>query len=154
MDATCTRFLPHDYEGRRSYPVAATVDARRWARASNYGNRSCWTFAGNLHMETPFFHNALWLRFIDNESAKFSLIKGSSLAVGTNEIVYATWEECRIRRLYPWWERVSSSDNPVDKASRRDLRDLYHQGWRTVEPTLPSLWEQDLNIAVRTQSFQ
>ena len=97
------------------------------------------------------FRDALWLHFIDNESAKFSLIKGSSLATGANEIMHATWDACRRQNLYPWWDRVTSEDSPVDKASRHDLRDLYHQGWRFVEPTLPSLWEEDIRLAGRFQ---
>ena len=97
------------------------------------------------------FKNALWLHFIDNESAKYSLIRGSSLAEGTNDIVHATWDECRQRNLYPWWERVSSTDNPVDKASRRDLRDIYAQGWQFVKPSLPSIWDEEARFAGRFQ---
>ena len=87
-----------------------------------------------------------WLHFIDNESAKFSLIKGSSKAVYTNEIVHATWDLCRARRVYPWWERVASADNPVDKASRGDLRDLSNQRWRAVALALPAIWARDFNL--------
>jgi len=120
---------------------------KRWSRGDGCGNRIMEIEAVGplLAVSTwpSLFRDVLWLHFIDNESAKFSLIKGSSLAMGTNEIVHATWDECRKRRIYPWWERVSSSDNPVDKASRRDLRDLYGQDWQVVEPTLPSIWVRD-----------
>ena len=84
--------------------------------------------------------NALWIHFLDNEGAKFSLIRGSSRAVDTNDIVHATWTACRQRHLYPWWERVTSKDNPVDRASRGDLRDLYRQGWHVVPARLPDIW--------------
>ena len=98
--------------------------------------------------------DALWIHFVDNEAAKFSLIKGSSLAVDTHDIVHMTWEFCMQRRLYPWWDRVSTKDNPVDQASRRNLKDLYSQGWQIVEPTLPHLWACDLVHSGEDQSFQ
>ena len=85
----------------------------------------------------------MWIDFVDNEGAKHSLIKGSSKAVHTNQIVFTTWETCRARRLYPWWERVSSADNPVDKASRGDLSDRYGQNWEIVEPVLPATWGKE-----------
>ena len=88
-------------------------------------------------------HTCLWIHFIDNESAKYYFIKGSSRAVHTNEIVHATWEECRSRRIYPWWERVASADNPVDKASRGDLTDFYEQRWVVVDLVLPDIWRRD-----------
>ena len=83
--------------------------------------------------------DSLWVHFLDNESAKFSLIRGSSRATSMNQIVHRTWEICRSRRLYPWWERVCTKDNPIDQASRRNLTDLYKQHWRVVPPTLPEL---------------
>ena len=84
----------------------------------------------------------VWIHFVDNESAKNSLIEGSSRAVHTNEIVHATWEECRSRCVYPWRERVASADNPVDKASRGNLADLYEQWWVVVDPVLPDIWRR------------
>ena len=88
--------------------------------------------------------NGLWVHFLDNESAMFSLIRGSSRADSLNRIVHLTWDLCRQRRLYPWWDRVATKDNPVDQASRRNMADLYDQRWLRVPPRLPDLWATDL----------
>ena len=92
-----------------------------------------------LSMWPEILRDALWLHFVDNESAKFSLIRGSSRACHLNRIVHETWHECQKRKLYPWFERVSTKDNPVDQASRKNMNDLYSQRWRIVPPKLPDL---------------
>ena len=88
---------------------------------------------------SDLFRDSLWLHFIDNEASKYSLIKGSARASESNAIMHATWNECRLRRLYPWWDRVATKDNPVDQASRGDLSDLYGQHWVVDEPVLPEI---------------
>ena len=90
--------------------------------------------------------DVLWIHFVDNESSKFALIKGNSKANSLNKIVHATWTECWKRRIFPWWERVATKDNPVDKASRGDLSDYYNEGWQIVPAQLPAfgsnaLWQ-------------
>ena len=96
-----------------------------------------------LATRPTLLRRCVWIHVIDNESAKDSLIKGSSRAVHTNEIVHVTWEQCRSRCIYPWWERVASTDKPVDKASRGDLTDLYEQRWVVVDPVLLDIWRRD-----------
>ena len=86
--------------------------------------------------------NGLWLHFVDNEGAKFALIRGSASVLSLSQITHTIWCEARSRRLYVWVDRVASSDNPVDGASRRDLRDLHGAGWIVQEA--PRAWTQGL----------
>jgi RES domain-containing protein len=74
----------------------------------------------------------LWIHFIDNTAAKDSLIKGSSINAELNELMHATWKEVRCRRLHLWVEYVHTQDNPIDKASRGCIADLYGEKglWR------------------------
>ena len=97
---------------------------------------------------------ALLFHLLDNEGAKHLLIEGSLRAIGANRIVHTTWEVCVLRRPYPWWDRVSASDNPVDAASRRDMRHLYEQGWEFVQPTLPPSWHLSLDDNENDASWQ
>ena len=64
--------------------------------------------------------DALWLHFIDNSAAESSLISGSSALHAADHIVGLTWEKAGSRRLWPFFDRVSSSANPVDGLSRGD----------------------------------
>ena len=64
------------------------------------------------------FRNALWLHFIDNTSAESSLISGSSRLDLADHIVGLTWHLCAQRGLAPFFDRVESKANPVDKLSR------------------------------------
>ena len=62
--------------------------------------------------------NALWIHYVDNESAEASLVKGSSALEAADHIAGLTWEECALRNLLPYFSRVESKANPVDKLSR------------------------------------
>ena len=76
---------------------------------------------GPLLLLTAFpkvFKNALWLHFIDNTSAEASLISGSSRLDLADHIVGLTWQLCARRCLAPFFCRVESEANPVDKLSR------------------------------------
>ena len=78
--------------------------------------------------------NALWLHFVDNESAEASLVSGTSALAAADHVVGLTWEICAQRRLIPYWDRVESKANPVDLLSRGDKEGP----WRgVVEGKLP-----------------
>eukprot|EP00959_Pyramimonas_sp_CCMP1952_P130590 2730902-Pyramimonas_sp.AAC.1 len=48
--------------------------------------------------------------------------------------MHATWKMVHRRRLHLWVEYVNAHDNPVDKASRGCVDDLYDQGWARDPP--------------------
>ena len=62
--------------------------------------------------------SALWIHYIDNESAESSLISGTSALPSADHIVGLTWEICAQRSLMPYFDRVESKANPVDGLSR------------------------------------
>ena len=76
---------------------------------------------GPLVLLTTFpkiMRNALWIHYIDNTAAEASLIRGSSSLATSNNIVCLTWELCHQNSLWPYFDRVESKANPVDKLSR------------------------------------
>lgn len=75
------------------------------------------------------FRSVLWIHFIDNTAAEASLISGSSSLDVADHIVGLTWEKCCKRRVWPYFDRVSSKSNPVDLLSRGDKRGP----WRGVK---------------------
>ena len=92
----------------------------------------------------PQLTNKLWLHFIDDTDALNALIKGHAVNADLNDIMHATWTEVRLRRLHLWVEYVNTHDNPVDKASRGHVEDLYHQGW---------IWDHPSNILEHLSPF-
>ena len=73
--------------------------------------------------------NALWIHYIDNTAAESSLIRGSSRLDSASCIVGATWEACVKRGLLPYFDRVESKANPVDRLSRG----VFKGPWDKVE---------------------
>ena len=73
---------------------------------------------------------SLWLHFIDNEAALATLIKGSSSVMSGEVITAYTHSMAASSGIWAWFDRVASTDNPVDKLSRGvlkgpwELRDL------------------------------
>ena len=92
----------------------------------------------------PDLSNGMLICFIDNEAAKGTLIRGSSSVLAMNIITHHTWELFRKRALHAWVERVATDDNPIDKASRGDVSDLYDQQWDICDPVWPTIndWDQ------------
>ena len=87
--------------------------------------------------------NASWSHFIDNTSAEASLISGSSALEAADHIAGLMWELCGEPRLYPYFDRVESSANPVDGLSRGN----FHGQWRHVLPVeFPSRQLQALAV--------
>ena len=62
----------------------------------------------------------MWLHFIDNAAALSSLVNGSSVCEGV-VIIGATWSRIQCLEVFPWFDRVDSSSNPVDGLSRGRL---------------------------------
>ena len=76
-------------------------------------------------------HNYLsdsYLSFVDNEASKHALIKGYSGCTPVNNLIAATWSLCSRCNKEPWFDRVSSSDNPSDSISRFDFTESIEKG--------------------------
>ena len=106
--------------------IALPLDVRQtWSRAATAGDHfdifeiEAVGPALILHNWGHLFEsNALWLHFIDNESALATLVKGSSSVLSGECITAYTHAMVANLGLWPWFDRVSSADNPVDKLSR------------------------------------
>ena len=61
---------------------------------------------------------SLWIHFIDNDAALSTLVKGSSSVLSGECITAYVHAMIADRGLWSWFDRVSSSDNPVDQLSR------------------------------------
>ena len=58
--------------------------------------------------------------WIDNEAARFGLIRGSSPVPVSQELVSEAWARISAMAAFPWFERVPSVGNPIDGPSRGD----------------------------------
>ena len=70
----------------------------------------------------------LWLHFVDNAAALSSLVNASSSVCQGDVIIGETWRRIQGLEVYPWFDRVDSSSNPVDGLSRGRLAGP----WRVV----------------------
>ena len=73
------------------------------------------------HFEHLFCQNALWVHYIDNDAALATLVKGSSSVLSGEVITAYTHGRVAAMGLWPWFGRVASPDNPVDKLSRGQM---------------------------------
>ena len=71
-----------------------------------------------LRMWPALFEGVLWLHFIDNNGALYSLVNGSSSTQATDVVIGATWRRIEAARAIPWFDRVDTKANPVDGLSR------------------------------------
>ena len=62
--------------------------------------------------------NCLWIHYIDNIAAQYSLIKGSSTITCGDVVVGETWRRIQRLRIHAYLYRVESKANPVDGLSR------------------------------------
>jgi hypothetical protein len=72
--------------------------------------------------------NCLWIHFIDNSAAEASLIRGASSSDLGDHVIGLTWSKIEKQSLWAYFDRVSSSANPVDGISRR----LFQGPWEWV----------------------
>ena len=59
--------------------------------------------------------------WIDNEAARFGLVRGTSPVDGSRELITCVWGEISDSQIFPWFERVPSSGNPADAPSRDEF---------------------------------
>ena len=84
-----------------------------------------------LHNWPWLVRDALWIHFIDNNSALGALVKGSA-SVGQQDILIGhTWMRIAKLRANPWFDRVDSKSNPVDGLSRKDFSGKWR--WLPIE---------------------
>ena len=77
--------------------------------------------------------NHLWIHFIDNEGALAALAKGSSSVLSGEYITGLTHEYIAKVGVVPWFDRVDSESNPLDKLSRGSMSGP----WRLVRIRFP-----------------
>ena len=61
---------------------------------------------------------SLWLHFIDNVGAQYSLVRGSSSVMSGDVIIGKTWEKVAAVGALLYTDRVASASNPIDGVSR------------------------------------
>ena len=71
-----------------------------------------------LHNFGHLMVGCLWLHFIDNDAALATLVRGSSSVMSGEFITSWTHGLVAKRNLWPWFDRVDTGSNPVDKCSR------------------------------------
>ena len=79
--------------------------------------------------------NSLWLHWIDNSAAQYSLVRGSSSILAGDVIVGETWRRVQKLGAYFYVDRVESEANPVDGLSRGRFEGPWQ---RVLEAHLPS----------------
>ena len=85
---------------------------------------------------TPSLQGAAVRLWIDNEAARFGLIRGSSPVEVSRELITWTWGEISMGEIYPWFERVPSSGNPADDPSRGVFEWLLANDWVQVDANM------------------
>ena len=89
--------------------------------------------------------DALWVHYIDNDAALATLIKGSSSVLSGEVITAFTHGRVAAMGLWPWFDRVASSDNPVDQLSRGQM----DGPWKLLEIEVPPVLVRDLQTYLR-----
>ena len=77
---------------------------------------------------------------MDNEAAKFALLKGYGKQKRVNQLIAAFWNFNAANKLSPWIERVSSGANWADSVSRDDFSLSEQKGWIRMRPMLSHIW--------------
>jgi len=78
------------------------------------------------------------IAFVDNDAARFALIKGSTQSSASAAMVARFWSSEVDLESYIWLERVTSASNVADGPSRLDFAEVKGLGGRIVEaPTIP-----------------
>ncbi len=85
----------------------------------------------------------LVMHYIDNEAAKYALIKGTSPTRDSAWLVNEFWKSEAHLGSYSWFERVPSASNCADDPSR-GVGQVQVAGRRAVKVDLPAKFEDDL----------
>ena len=105
---------------------------------------------GPLAILTTFpklLKDAVWIHFIDNVGAEYSLAKGSSSTQAGDIVVGETWQRVAELGAIPYFDRVASESNPVDGLSRG----RWEGPWRQViKAKLPANLEKLLEGEIRS----
>ena len=80
-----------------------------------------------------FVDDCMWIHYIDNDAALATLVNGSSSVLSGEVITSYTHSMASQKGLWTWFDRVSSSDNPVDKLSRGEMEGP----WKLVPIAFP-----------------
>ncbi len=78
--------------------------------------------------------------FVDNEAAKYALVKGYGSDPSTNGMIAAFWGYTAAHHRDPWFERVSSKANISDSVSRGDLTEARKNEWAELHLDGTELW--------------
>ena len=76
----------------------------------------------------------MWIHFIDNTAAEAPLVKGSARTDSADHVCGLTWELIMKRMLWPYFDRVESSANPVDGLSRGRMEGPWERVYRGQLP--------------------
>ena len=74
--------------------------------------------------------------WIDNEAARFGLIKGTSPVPESRTMIEDSWDMLTLGAIFAWFARVPSSGNPADAPSRLVIDELISEGFVQVSPIL------------------
>ena len=81
-----------------------------------------------LELWAARLHGRRVLMFVDNDSAKESLIKGTTRSRASAQLVANFWCKAAEYGLFIWIERVASAANPADAPSRRACPEWERRG--------------------------
>ena len=101
-----------------------------------------------LHNWPELLRGALWIHFIDNNSALGSLVKGSASVTQQDLVVGHTWARVAQLKVLPWFDRVDTHSNPVDGLSRKD----FSGDWIWKEITFPRQFIKELKHQMNKKS--
>jgi hypothetical protein len=88
-----------------------------------------------------FIADSRAIHFVDNNSAKFAMIRGYSSVCSSGRLVDACWGLDAELGTASWYSRVPSPSNVSDAPSRLQYDELLRKGAVKDELT-PALWEQ------------
>ena len=86
-----------------------------------------------LEKKSSVTQGLMWLHFVDNAEASSCLVNRSSSVCEGDGIIGVTWSRIQCLEVFPWFDRVDSSSNPVDGLSRGRLAGP----WRATRLTFP-----------------
>ena len=95
-----------------------------------------------------------YIAFIDNEAAKYAILKGYGKRARINRLIGAFWTFHAKAKLSQWTERVSSKANWADSVSRGDWSLAKQKGWIRIHAQLQSVWPILKQIAVDPEYSQ